>query len=92
MKKLCLLLEKLVPRKPNGIAYYEDLITHVRDRPGHDLRYAINASKIQKDLGWEPRETFDTGLEKTVGWYLANENWWKRILNGKYNLKRLGVN
>ena len=90
VKKLCLLLENLAPIKPNGIANYEDLITHVPDRPGHDLRYAINASKVQKDLGWEPRETFDTGLEKTVKWYLSNDVWWKRILNERYNLNRIG--
>jgi dTDP-glucose 4,6-dehydratase len=90
VKKICHLLEDLAPQKPNGIAYYDDLITHVTDRPGHDMRYAINALKIQKDLGWVPNETFDTGLEKTVRWYLSNVNWWKRILNGKYSLDRIG--
>ncbi|MCO4785268.1 MAG: dTDP-glucose 4,6-dehydratase [Marinomonas atlantica] len=87
---LCDLLEELVPNKPNGVAAYCDLITYVKDRPGHDVRYAIDASKIADDLGWKPEETFTSGMRKTVLWYLANESWWQRVLNGDYKLDRLG--
>ena len=90
VKTLCTLLEDLLPNKPEGMTKYEDLITYVKDRPGHDLRYAIDASKIQRELGWVPEETFETGLRKTVEWYLANRNWWQRVLNGDYRLGRLG--
>jgi dTDP-glucose 4,6-dehydratase len=90
VKTLCALLEDLVPNKPQGKARYEDLITYVKDRPGHDVRYAIDASKIQRDLGWIPTETFETGLRKTVEWYLANQIWWQRVLDGDYRLGRLG--
>ncbi|WP_035577944.1 dTDP-glucose 4,6-dehydratase [Halomonas sp. TG39a] len=69
---------------------YKDLITFVQDRPGHDLRYAIDASKIERELGWKPEETFETGLRKTVEWYLANEAWWKRVQDGSYQGQRLG--
>ncbi len=69
---------------------YKDLITFVQDRPGHDLRYAIDASKIERELGWKPEETFETGLRKTVQWYLANESWWKRVQDGSYQGQRLG--
>ena len=88
---ICELLEELAPTKPSGVAYYKDLITYVDDRPGHDLRYAIDASKIQRELGWVPAETFDSGLRKTVKWYLNNERWWKRVLDGSYKGERLGV-
>ncbi|WP_417504258.1 dTDP-glucose 4,6-dehydratase [Marinomonas gallaica] len=87
---LCDLLEELVPEKPDGVAAYRDLITYVKDRPGHDVRYAIDASKIADELGWEPEETFTSGMRKTVQWYLANESWWQRVLNGDYKLDRLG--
>lgn len=87
---LCDLLEELVPQKPEGVAAYRDLITYVKDRPGHDVRYAIDASKIADELGWEPEETFTSGMRKTVEWYLANSDWWKRVLNGAYKLDRLG--
>ncbi|MFU2059730.1 dTDP-glucose 4,6-dehydratase [Avibacterium volantium] len=90
VKTICELLEELAPNKPEGVTHYSDLITFVTDRPGHDLRYAIDASKIGKELGWYPEETFDTGLRKTVEWYLNNSKWWKRVLNGSYNLERLG--
>lgn len=90
VQTICELLEELVPAKPIGIAHYRDLITFVKDRPGHDVRYAIDASKIERDLGWTPQETFETGLRKTVMWYLANENWWQRVLDGSYSLERLG--
>lgn len=92
VKTICRLLEELVPNKPASVAHYQDLITYVTDRPGHDVRYAIDASKIEKTLGWTPAETFETGLRKTVQWYLANENWWSRVLDGSYSMQRLGVN
>lgn len=87
---LCDLLEELVPEKPAGVAAYRDLITYVKDRPGHDVRYAIDASKIANELGWKPEETFTSGMRKTVQWYLANESWWQRVLTGDYKLDRLG--
>ena len=90
VKTLCALLEDLVPNKPEGVEKYEDLITYVKDRPGHDVRYAIDATKIQRDLGWVPEETFETGLRKTVEWYLSNQTWWQRVLDGDYRLGRLG--
>ncbi|MCQ4034080.1 hypothetical protein FK513_31870, partial [Klebsiella pneumoniae] len=71
------LLEELAPDKPQGVAHYRDLIAFVADRPGHDLRYAIDASKIARELGWTPAETFTSGMRKTVAWYLANEAWWR---------------
>lgn len=70
---------------------FRDLITYVKDRPGHDQRYAIDASKISRKLGWQPQETFETGLRKTVLWYLNNEAWWNAVLNGNYQLNRIGV-
>lgn len=87
---LCDLLEELHPEKPSGISNYKDLITFVNDRPGHDLRYAIDASKIERELGWKPQETFETGLRKTVLWYIENRNWWQRVLDGDYRLDRIG--
>ena len=84
VKAICTLLEELAPNKPKGVARYEDLITYVTDRPGHDLRYAIDASKIQKDLGWVPEESFETGLRKTVEWYLNNQAWVQHIQSGEY--------
>ncbi|MEG1369269.1 MAG: GDP-mannose 4,6-dehydratase, partial [Hydrogenoanaerobacterium sp.] len=72
---ICDLLEELAPNKPEGIQHYKDLITYVTDRPGHDVRYAIDASKIQNELGWVPEESFETGLRKTVEWYLNNQEW-----------------
>lgn len=91
VRTICALLEELVPNKPAGVAKYEDLITYVTDRPGHDVRYAIDAAKIGRELGWTPQETFESGIRKTVEWYLANENWWKRVLDGSYNMERLGT-
>jgi dTDP-glucose 4,6-dehydratase len=87
---ICDLLEELHPAKPANIANYKDLITFVKDRPGHDLRYAINASKIERELGWKPQETFETGLRKTLLWYLENPEWWQRVLDGDYRLDRIG--
>ncbi|QPB43169.1 dTDP-glucose 4,6-dehydratase [Rodentibacter haemolyticus] len=90
VRTICELLEELVPNKSNGISYYMDLITFVKDRPGHDVRYAIDASKIGQELGWTPKETFESGIRKTVEWYLANQKWWERVLDGSYNRERLG--
>ena len=87
---ICRLLEELVPNKPEGVAKYEDLITYVKDRPGHDVRYAIDAAKIGRELGWKPQETFESGIRKTVEWYLNNKKWWSRVLDGSYNRERLG--
>lgn len=91
VQALCALLEELAPNKPAGVAHYSDLITYVKDRPGHDLRYAIDASKIQKDLGWVPQETFDTGIRKTAQWYLDNQEWCRRVQDGSYRRERLGA-
>ncbi len=91
VKTLCALLEELVPNKPDGVNRYHDLITYVEDRPGHDVRYAIDASKIDRELGWKPQETFDSGIRKTVEWYLNNKQWWSRVLDGSYSRERLGV-
>lgn len=88
---LCGLLEEMVPNKPAGISKYHDLITFVADGPGHDVRYAKDASKIDKELGWRPQKTFESGIRKTVEWYLNNEKWWSRVLDGSYNRQRLGV-
>jgi dTDP-glucose 4,6-dehydratase len=88
---LCDLLEELVPIKPDGVHNYRELITFVEDRPGHDYRYAIDASKIDKELGWRPQETFESGIRKTVEWYLGNKEWWMRVLDGSYNRERLGA-
>ncbi|MDB9741903.1 dTDP-glucose 4,6-dehydratase [Akkermansiaceae bacterium] len=91
VKTLCNLLEELAPElKVDGLEKYEDLITFVKDRPGHDARYAIDATKIDNDLGWTPEETFESGLRKTVIWYLNNKAWWQDVLNGNYKLERLG--
>ncbi|EGR0024368.1 dTDP-glucose 4,6-dehydratase [Vibrio alginolyticus] len=90
VKSICEILEELVLNKPEGVARYQDLITYVKDRPGHDVRYAIDASKIERELGWTPEETFETGLRKTVEWYLTNKEWWQRVLDGSYSLERLG--
>ncbi|HCR96746.1 MULTISPECIES: dTDP-glucose 4,6-dehydratase [Halomonas] len=86
VETLCDMLQELVPKD----ASYRELITFVTDRPGHDVRYAIDASKIERELGWVPEETFESGLRKTVEWYLANETWWKRVQDGSYQGQRLG--
>ncbi len=90
VRTLCSLLEELAPNKPVGVQSYEDLITYVTDRPGHDLRYAIDASKVERELGWKPNETFESGLRKTVLWYLNNRDWWQAVLDGSYKMERLG--
>ncbi len=90
VKTICHLLEELAPEKPEGVNNYQDLIIFVKDRPGHDMRYAIDASKIEQELGWVPDESFESGLRKTVQWYLDNREWWERVLSGAYKLERLG--
>lgn len=92
VKTICAILDRVVEHKPEQINQFADLITFVTDRPGHDLRYAIDASKIQRDLGWEPLETFESGIEKTVNWYLNNKSWWQRVQDGSYAGERLGLN
>lgn len=91
VKTICDLLEELRPSKPEGVESYESLITYVKDRPGHDVRYAIDATKIAQELNWTPEETFDSGIRKTVEWYLNNQQWWQRVLDGSYSLERLGA-
>lgn len=88
---ICDLLDELRPSQNNSLKSYRELISFVPDRPGHDLRYAIDASKIQNELGWSPSETFTSGLRKTVIWYLENELWWKRVQDGSYQGQRLGL-
>ncbi|RJF55156.1 dTDP-glucose 4,6-dehydratase [Serratia inhibens] len=88
---ICDLLEELAPNKPQGVTKYRDLITYVKDRPGHDMRYAIDAGKIDRELGWRPQETFESGIRKTVSWYLNNETWWRRVQDGSYAGERLGL-
>lgn len=90
VKTICKILDELKPQA-NGQAY-ASLITFVKDRPGHDLRYAIDATKIQNELGWTPAETFETGIHKTVQWYLNNLDWCHRVQDGSYQRERLGVN
>jgi dTDP-glucose 4,6-dehydratase len=96
VKTICGILEELVSyneharntANPKG---FESLITYVADRPGHDVRYAIDASKIERELGWVPIETFESGIRKTVEWFLNNEVWWQRVLDGSYQGERLGT-
>lgn len=99
VETICDLLQELVPPgsysstawAPTGpVEHYRDLISFVKDRPGHDVRYAIDAGKIQRELGWVPLESFETGIRKTVQWYLNNPDWWQRVLSGEYQLDRLG--
>lgn len=88
VEAICDILDEIKPLR--AAASYRDLIAFVKDRPGHDLRYAIDASKIQRELGWEPAETFESGIHKTVCWYLANLAWAQRVLDGSYQRERLG--
>ena len=90
VKTICKILDELKPESTGQ--KYETLITFVKDRPGHDLRYAIDAAKIEKELGWTPQETFETGIRKTVEWYLNNLDWCRRVQDGSYQRERLGVN
>jgi len=89
VRTICNILDKIRP-KPDGSSY-EDQITFVTDRPGHDFRYAIDASKIKNELGWIPKESFETGIEKTVKWYLNNIKWCEKVTNNNYNFERLGT-
>lgn len=91
VKTICHLLEELAPNKPAGVKQYQDLVSYVADRPGHDVRYAIDATKINRELGWKPQETFESGMRKTVEWYLNNKQWWNRILDGSYCAAHLGI-
>ena len=90
VRSICALLEELAPDHPAGVNHYADLISFVQDRPGHDQRYAIDASKIQRELGWTPAETFQSGLRKTVQWYLDNSEWCQHVQDGSYQGQRLG--
>ena len=90
VREVCTLMDE---RFPDAVCKpHDSLITYVTDRPGHDQRYAIDSSKIQRELGWQPEEDFTSGLRKTVDWYLDQHDWWKRILDGSYQTERLGVN
>lgn len=91
VRTICRLLDELILQKPANINQFEQLITYVTDRPGHDLRYAIDATKIERELGWIPEETFESGIRKTVEWYLSNPSWWQRIKDGSYARERLGL-
>jgi dTDP-glucose 4,6-dehydratase len=96
VKAICELLEELQPdnrysRAAGVVDGFASLISYVTDRPGHDTRYAIDATKIERELGWTPQETFESGIRKTVLWYLNNETWWHRVLDGSYSRQRLGV-
>ena len=90
VEAICDLLDRHAEPLPNGGSRRE-LISFVTDRPGHDFRYAIDAGKIARDLDWTPRETFESGIEKTVRWYLEHEDWWGAILNSRYDLGRVGT-
>ncbi|MBS83162.1 MAG: dTDP-glucose 4,6-dehydratase [Gammaproteobacteria bacterium] len=89
VKTICRKMDKIIPRKNNK--KYKDLIEFVPDRPGHDYRYAIDASKIKKIINWTPKESFDTGIMKTILWYLDNKNWWEHIQRNVYQQQRLGI-
>jgi len=93
VKAICEILEELAPLKKSSlnIPNFNSLITFVEDRPGHDMRYAIDASKIQKELSWTPIDTFESGIRKTVQWYLDNETWWQNVQDGSYRRERLGL-
>lgn len=89
VETICALLDELLP--DSNFRPHRNLMQFVQDRPGHDLRYAIDAGKIKRELGWEPQETFETGLRKTVQWYLDNKTWWSNVLDGSYRGERLGL-
>ena len=91
VKTICEILDRKVSDKPKGVSSFSELITYVKDRPGHDLRYAIDASKIESDLGWKPSESFESGIAKTIDWYLNNAQWSERVSDGSYQGQRLGM-
>ena len=91
VKEICAIMDELVTDKPAGVSRFEELITFVKDRPGHDERYAIDAEKINIELDWQPAEDFASGIRKTVSWYLENDLWWQRVVDGSYRLERLGA-
>ncbi|MDP9567977.1 UNVERIFIED_ORG: dTDP-glucose 4,6-dehydratase [Kosakonia oryzae] len=91
VKTICTILDRVIDNKPAGISSFSELIVFVPDRPGHDVRYAICADKIKRDLGWTPEETFESGIEKTVHWYLNNKSWWQSVLDGSYAGERIGL-
>lgn len=97
VETICAILDELAPNVGRSLGRqdpsnsYKSLITYVTDRPGHDRRYAIEASKIAKELGWKPQETFESGMRKTVQWYLDHRDWWQQVLDGSYALERLGT-
>jgi dTDP-glucose 4,6-dehydratase len=88
--EICNLLEELIPKKPKNLNAYSDLVTYVQDRPGHDRRYAIDTSKIKEELNWKPKESFETGLRKTVEWYLNNRSWCEEVQSNNYSRERMG--
>ena len=96
VQTICSILDELIVKKPlnrltaQPLNRFEELITYVTDRPGHDLRYAIDPSKLMNELGWKPEENFETGIRKTVQWYLDNEWWWGPIHRNRYSGQRLG--
>ena len=90
VKRICTILDSKIPSQLNGLKSFSELISFVKDRPGHDQRYAIDASKIQTEIKWNPKESFDSGLEKTISWYLANQEWCSNVQNGNYKFIRLG--
>ncbi len=89
---ICSELDKLISEKPQGLKSFTDLITFVKDRPGHDRRYAIDASKMANELNWQPHETFESGINKTINWYLDNLDWCQQVQSGNYQRERLGEN
>ena len=89
VKSICDILDHLIPK--SNSESYKKLIHFVQDRPGHDFRYAIDASKLNSKLGWSPKESFESGLEKTIQWYINNNGWWTSILDNTYRQERLGV-
>ena len=91
VQTICSIIEKIMPNKPIGIESYQSLITYVEDRPGHDVRYAIDATKIERELNWKPQETFETGILKTVLWYVNNKQWWKCVLDGSYSREHVNA-
>ena len=97
VQTVCRILDELIPEKPlnlstsQPVTHFEELISHVADRPGHDLRYAIDPAKLMTELGWKPRHTFDTGIRATVQWYLDNKWWWGPIHEKRYSGQRLGT-